>query len=101
MKINFFKKEKSFQKKSFLLNANLYWRIIVYGVFLSSLVFFFFSYNLFVDTNKEFVSSTDLNNQTDLVTKERIDKTLDYFSNREQKSNQILYSFSPVVDPSL
>lgn len=101
MKINFFKKEKSFQKKSFLLNVNLYWNLIVLGVFLSSLVFFFFSYNLFINTNKEFTESTDLNLKTNLVTKERIDKTLNYFYEREQKSNQILYSFSPVIDPSL
>ncbi len=102
MKITFTKKEKGFQKKSFIFNVNLYWKIIVLFTFVFSLLFFFFSYQLFVEINKEAtVPVSDISAQNNLVTKERIDKTLDYFSSREQKSNQILYSSSPVVDPSL
>lgn len=102
MKINFYKREKSFQKKNPISNINLYWKIIVLTTFVVIFVFFFFSYSLFNETNKEFVVSKDNNDRlSNLVTRERIHKTLEYFSLREQKSNQILYSSSPVVDPSL
>jgi hypothetical protein len=102
MKINFPKKEKSFQKISLISNVNLYWKFAVYGTFVMSFAFFFFSYYLFMQTNKELIAPVNNNKEQDgTITKERIDKALEYFFLRGQKSNQILYSSSPVVDPSL
>ncbi len=102
MKINFSKKEKNFQKKSISFYVNSYWKFAVFGSLAISLSFLVFNYYLFTEINKEMIVSTgDNKEQSNLVTKERINKTLEYFSLREQKSNQILYSASPVVDPSL
>ncbi|MDO8659127.1 MAG: hypothetical protein Q7K54_00840 [Candidatus Parcubacteria bacterium] len=102
MKINFWKKEKSLQKKSFIYYIKLYWDIAVLVVLISSVASFSFGYYLFNQINKEMVvSMNDVAWQDNLVTKDRISKTLEYFSLREQKSSQIIYSASPVVDPSL
>lgn len=102
MKLNFFKKEKSFQKKSFIFYIKLYWDVAILVVFIFVLSFSIFGYYLFTNINKEMIMPTsDVAGQNNLVTKERISKTLEYFSLRDQKSSQIIYSVSPVVDPSL
>lgn len=101
MKINFLKKENSLQKKSFIYYIKLCWKISVLIVLIFSFSFFVFGYYLFTSINKEVVVSVnDVVGLNSLVTKERINKTLEYFSLREQKSSQILYSASPIVDPS-
>ena len=47
------------------------------------------------------VPTGEIKGQITIVKKESIEKVLEYFSEREKKSNQILNSPSPVVDPSL
>ena len=47
------------------------------------------------------MSITSGGGQTSMVNENRILKALDYFSAREEKSNEILNSPAPVVDPSL
>src|SRR3989344_1891476 len=100
----FFKKQKSFQKKkeSFWLNINLYWKLAVCFVFVMDVVAYFFGYYLFVRVNKEFILPHGAESgQVKTVKKERIDKILEYFSSRKQRSAEILNSPAPVVDPSL
>ncbi|MFA6077083.1 MAG: hypothetical protein WC735_03345 [Candidatus Paceibacterota bacterium] len=104
MKIKFLKKEKSFKKKkeNLLLNINFYWQLAVLFIFVVILLSSFFGYYLFTQTNKELVLSTvDVIPEVETVKKERIEKVLEYFSRREQKSDKILNSPAPVIDPSL
>lgn len=102
MKIKFFKKENNFKKKNFAFNPNLFWEIAVCGAFIMILLSLFFGYRLFAQINQELVlSDIDKNEQVLQINKDRIEKVLNYFSEREKKSNQILNSPAPVVDPSL
>jgi hypothetical protein len=101
MKIKFFKKENNFKKKDFTFNPNLYWKLAVGGALVIVLLSSFFGYRLFTQINQEPVlSATNVGGQIPMVKKDRIEKVLNYFSAREQKSTEILNSPSPVVDPS-
>ena len=104
MEIKFFKKEKSFKKdkESLWLNMNLYWNGAVCLIFIVVILSFFLGYYLFMQINKEPMRETTNNSpQIQTIKKERINKALQYFSTKEQKSNQILNSPAPVIDPSL
>ena len=103
MELKFLKKEKSFKKTNLFFNTNLYWQLAVCGAFILSVASCFFGYYLFINTNNESISQSPTYDykRNEIVNKEKIDTILDYFSARKQKSNQILYSPSPVVDPSL
>lgn len=104
MKIKFFKKEKNFKKDrmGLWLNINFYWKIAVSFMFVVALFSLFFGYSLFVRINKESpLVSSRVSGQVETVKKERIGKVLEYFSLRKKKSDQILVSPAPVIDPSL
>jgi hypothetical protein len=102
MKIKLFKKENNFKKKDFELNPNLYWKLALGGAFVIILFSFFFGYNLFMKINEDSVMpNAGASDQVLMVNKDHILKVLNYFSEREQKSIQIINSSSPVVDPSL
>lgn len=104
MNINIFKIKikKKLRKENFQPNQNFYWRIIFLLAFLMILASFIFGLYFFMKTNKEtsFIEE-NISEQADLVRKEKIEKVLKYFSEREKKSNDILNASSPVVDPSL
>lgn len=98
----FFKKEKNFKKENSKPNLDLYWGIAVLFMFVTTLVSFAFGYYLFRQINKESaIETSGRNQQVESIRKERIDKVLQYFSKREERSNEILNSSSPIVDPSL
>lgn len=104
MEIKFFKKGKNFkkEKENLWLNVNFYWKLAVYFMFVVILLSSFFGYYLFKQTSKEPVLSTSSDDgQVETLKKERVEKILEYFSIRKQKSDQILYSPAPVIDPSL
>ena len=104
MQIKFFKKEKSFKKgrEGLWLNMNFYWKLSVGFMFIVFFVSLFFGYYFFMKINEEPASSVNVDSgQAQTIKKERIDKVLEYFSKRAQKSSQILNSPSPVIDPSL
>lgn len=102
MKIEFFKKEYNFKKKNFDINPIFYWKIVVLSMVILVIFSFVFGYCFFVQINQVFVLP-DINTggQVGTVNKDRIEKVLNYFSDREQTSNEILNSPTPVVDPSL
>ena len=102
MKITFFKKENSFKKKDFKLDSNFYWKIAVGIAFCSILFAIFFGFSFYIQISREPVlpASSD-GGQVPTVRKDRIEKALNYFSTKEQKSNEILNSPSPLIDPSL
>lgn len=102
MEIKFFKKDKNFKKKSSEINPDSCWVFIFYIGFFLTLAAFAFGFYLFTQINRKPVLSTSgANKQVETVEKDRIKKVLEYFSLREQKSDQILNSPSPIVDPSL
>jgi hypothetical protein len=102
MKIKFFKKEKTFKKKNFALNPNLFWELAV-GCTLAIVLFaFYFGYNFFMQINQDYilpVASTS--RQIPTVDKNRIETDINYFTSRENTSTQILNSPASAVDPSL
>ena len=100
--IKFFKKEKKFKKESSGFNPNLYWELAVCFIFVVILSAFFFGYYLFVKIDrKPILQVGNSSGQVETIKKERIEKVLEYFSLQQQKSNQILNSPAPVIDPSL
>lgn len=104
MKIKFFKKEKNFskEKESLWLNINFYWKFAVFFLFAVVVSSALFGRYLFMQTNQELVLSKDKTSpQVETISKERIDSVLEYFSNRDKKSEEILNSPAPVIDPSL
>lgn len=102
MNIKFFKREKKFKKESSKINPNFYWRLAVGFMFLAAIVSAIFGYNFFMQTNQESVSEgRSVVGKAEALRKDRLEKILEYFSSREQKSNLILSSPAPVADPSL
>ncbi|MCC7160492.1 hypothetical protein IT399_02120 [Candidatus Nomurabacteria bacterium] len=102
MKINFFTKKNSFKKRDFNFNTSFYWKIAVISGFLMIILVFFFGYNLFVQINKETIlPDSSAGGQSPTVNKEKLEKVLNIFSGKEEKSLQIINSRAPVVDPSL
>jgi len=102
MKINFFKKDNSFKKKDHTFHSNFFWKIILLCAFIIILFSFVFSYRLFMQTNQESILSTANNSgELPLVNKDSLGKVLNYFSEKEKRSIEVLNSPAPVVDPSL
>lgn len=101
MKIQFLKKEKKFKKENLTINVGFYWKIILYVVFTLIVSFFAFGFYLFLQIDKGPSVEEVLPVKSDVVQKERIDKVLNGFSVKEEKTEEILNTVSPVVDPSL
>jgi len=99
MKIDFFK--NNFKKKTSEINPKFYWGIVFFITLVAIIVFLFFGYYIFVNTNKEPASgSASAAGQVGTVNKDSIENVLNLFSERVQTSSQILNSPAPVVDPS-
>ncbi len=102
MKINFLKIKKVYKKESFKINSSIYWNFLVVFALLVMIISFVFAYELFLKTSKEDVQVNTFNNmKIGNKEKEKIGKALEYFSEREKKSVEILNSPVPVVDPSI
>lgn len=96
-KKNLLKEKKSIEKPDF------FWKIALISCFVLILASFAFGFYLFnqIDqgsTLDNSVASTAPNTPDDL---NRLKNTLQNFSDKENKSAQIINSPSPVVDPSL
>ena len=104
MEIKLFKKERKFAKKEqeSRLSISFYWKTAVCFMLAVAVFSVFFGYYFFQQINKEaVVDEGDVISQVGTVKKERIDKSLLYFSIRKERSNQILNSPAPVIDPSI
>ncbi len=102
--MKFFKREKKFKKEneSLWLKINVYWRLAVLFMFVVISLSSFFGYYFFIQISKEpMLPIPKTSGKTETIKKERIDKVLEYFSTRAQKSNQIINSPAPLIDPSL
>ena len=101
MKIKLLKKKETFRKKNLEIDASFYWKIILYTGFLLMILSALFGWYIFSQVNKDPDTLTNITlGQVGTVNKNRIDKDLEYFSQRSINSQDILNSPSPVVDPS-
>ena len=96
-----FKPRKKFRKGGFHTNPNISWEMIIALVFVVAVGFFAIGIRLFTESNKEF-SASFTQEQSDKIQSEqaKIEKTLNYFNERREKSNTILSTPARVVDPS-
>ena len=102
MKLQFLKKKKKIKKENFKIDAGFYWNIILLLAFILIICAFVFGFFVFQKINKGEEIVTDISSENvNIVKKQRIDKVLEYFTDREKRSIDILNSPSPVVDPSL
>ena len=102
MEIKFLKRKKSFKKGSSEINPGFYWKLILGATILIILASFVFSFYLFMRIDKDpILPAGSAEEQVKIIKKEEIEKVLEYFSEREKKSADILNSPSPVIDPSL
>jgi hypothetical protein len=99
MEMKIFKIKKSFKKGGIHVNPSIYWGIslsIAFAIILASVILGFFMFKK-ISGGLMPAESTE---QIHTISKERIDKVLEYFKERELKSAEILSSPSPVIDPS-
>jgi hypothetical protein len=102
MKIELFKTKKNYKKEDYKVNVNVYWKIIILFSFFALSASFLFAYNFFIETNKEENLTPERNKKKmSVYEKERIKKVIEYFSEREKKSAEILDVSISVIDPSL
>lgn len=98
----FFKKEKNFKKKDFVIDALFYWKLVVWITFVIIIASFIFGYLLFTKINREpDLSNLNETEQIPTIDQDRMFRVLEIFQKREAKSIEILNSPVPVVDPSL
>ena len=103
MKINLLKlqKEKKFKKENFDININFYWKILLYVSLVFVIFAFVFGCLLFLKINKDSIlPETKVSKQIEKIKQTRIEKALNYFIDKENKSTSILNSPSPIIDPS-
>lgn len=102
MNLNFLKFEKKFKKKEHQPDPDFYWRIlfsVAVVLMLAGLVFGMF---LFIKINQEdFSVSLGASGEGQKINKDRIGKVLQYFTDRQDKSKDILVMPSPRRDPSI
>jgi len=94
--------KKRFRKGGIHTSPELFWELLLFMAFsiiLASCVFGFF---LFIQIDKgSMAEQVDTNTGTQTINSERINKVLEHFSTRAEKSTQIINSPSPIIDPSL
>lgn len=104
MKIDFkkiLKRKKHFRKGGFHTNPNIGWQILVLFSFGAGLVFFVIGFMQFRELSAQFQTPVFPEEDWEgAMSRERIEKTLQYFSERERKSKDITTSPASIADPS-
>lgn len=102
LKLNFLNNNNdTFKKKNYDIDADFYWKIVLYITFFLLLFGAFFGFYTYLKINKDTNSSKSTSSlQVGKVDKARIEKVLEYFSSRANTSENIMSSPSPIVDPS-
>ena len=102
MNIKIFKTQKKFQKENLNEKPYFFWKLVLSAMSIIILASFGFGYYIFLQSNKEVVlTEADLGGTLETVNTGRLDGVLEYFNAREKKSEQVINSPSPVIDPSL
>ncbi len=101
-KIEFPKKNKNFIKHGTEPDPNFYWIIVFFTGFAFTVAAFVFGFYVFLKINKdEVLPPVVLSKQLEKVSKNRIDKILGIFKEREKNSSEISEDTFKVTDPSL
>ena len=101
MEIKFLEKKRKFRKGGLGIKPDLYWKYLLYMTFTLILLSCAFGLYLFIEVNKEPIPTVMNVNKKEITEEERLTKALEYFSEREKKSIEILDFPSPIIDPSL
>ncbi len=97
-----FKIKKKFKKSEHQPNPDFYWQLLLFITSVLILLAVVFGLHLFFRVNQEdLTSNLEYQGQSQKISKTRIDKALQYFANRANKSETILNSVAPVADPSI
>jgi DNA-binding transcriptional regulator WhiA len=101
-KKKFLTQRKKYKTDTFTVNPDIYWKTIL--VLSTLIIFGFFIFGFFLSRQV----NDDNNNASPLdvmapktVSKENLERVIEYFNERARISEEILSSGSPVVDPSL
>jgi hypothetical protein len=101
MKMDFLKKKNNFKRKDFSIDVALYWELIVILGFFLILTTSIGSFILFREINQEPAGPVSgIDTKVPSVNKDELTKVLNYFQMRAERSQQILNSPTPVVDPT-
>jgi hypothetical protein len=102
MQIKLPKAEKHFKKGGINTSPDFFWDILLSLSAAIILTAFLFGFLLFRQINKGSILPGNIAGESDKnLDKEKIKKTLQYFSNKESISNNIRQSPSPIADPSV
>jgi hypothetical protein len=101
MNLKFLKKKKKFKKGGLGIKPDLYWQYILFVTFILIFLASIFGLYIFWEVNNKSTLPVSNIGEQEAIKKERIDKILEYFQEREKKSLEIINSPSPIVDPSL
>ena len=102
MQIKFFTNKKKFKKGGLAANPDIFWNIILLLWSLLVVISLVFGFFLFRKISNEAFNDHEINaKKIDTVSQERMEKILKYFSARKNKSQDILNSPAPFIDPSL
>ncbi len=97
-----FKEKKVFKKGSDEINPNPFWNVVLMFTAIMIVFAFSFTFLVFQKVNKEVdASSSGVGSEAAVLPKERLDKILQYFQEKEEKSKEIFNAPAPVIDPSL
>jgi hypothetical protein len=100
--LDFLKNKKKFVKHGVQHDPSIYWMVIFLLGFVLTVVAFIFGSYVFMRINEEDIQiQVPPSKQLQKISKDRIQKNLDLFKEREQKSLDILSKPSPFIDPSL
>ncbi|HEY4502814.1 MAG TPA: hypothetical protein VJC14_00025 [Candidatus Paceibacterota bacterium] len=101
MEIKFFKTKKIWGKGGIHANPDIFWNILQGGAFFIVVSSGIFGFYLFKGINQEFIlSNENINIEVETISKERIDKALEYFREKSKTSTSIVNSPSPIIDPA-
>lgn len=102
MKIEFLKTKQKWKKGGFHTNPNIGWGLVLLVSTALCIWALAFGALLFRQTQEEYVADESASgSQIRIVKKARVEKALEYFTKKEEASQEILEAPSAVIDPSL
>lgn len=101
MDLKILKIKKKFKKSEHEPDPDFYWKLILTGTFILIALAATFGVLLFFKTNsEEALDTVPYSEQGKKISKDRLDAVMKYYSDREVKSQTIIKSPAPVIDPS-
>src|SRR3989344_1208774 len=98
--LKFLKVKKKFRKGGTFIKLDLFWKYIVYTTLFLVIFALAFGFYIFFEINNKQASLRESIQADGAIKADRIDRVLEYFKQRQNKSIEILKNPSPIVDPS-